>query len=368
MDLGIFMQPLHNPERSTTDMLDEDRACAILADKLGYQEFWVGEHYSSSIEPIVNPLQFMASLIGVTQQIKFATGVLALPQHHPANVAGDVAQFDHMSKGRFIMGIGPGGLASDFELFNIMDKNRAEMLAESIEIIHKIWASDPPYRITGKYWEIKIEDTVMPKLGFGPMLKPFQKPYPPVCISAMTPNSGSARQAGERGWGVTSANFIQPCWAKSHWEQYAIGSEKAGRRPDRAQWRVARSIFVAETDSQAEEYMARTDSAYAWYYDFVLEDMRVYNILPVLKHDLAMADEDVTLRYCMDTMIISGSPKTVLDKLVDFVDYVGGPFGTLLSTFKEWDDPALQQNSMRLLAHEVMPKLRNYCASKAAAE
>ncbi len=368
MNLGMFMQPLHDPKRSTTDMLHEDRAAVLLADKLGYSEVWVGEHYSSSIEPIVNPLQFMASLIPVTEQIRFATGVLALPQHHPANIAGDAAQFDHLSKGRFIMGVGPGGLASDFELFDIGDKNRAEMLAESVEIIHKIWASDAPYNIPGKYWNVKIEDSVMPKLGFGPMLKPYQKPYPEVAVSAMTPNSGSARQAGQRGWSVTSANFIQPCWAKSHWEQYVIGCEKAGRRPSRQNWRVARSILVTETDAEARDYLAEEGNAYAWYYEFVLDDMRVYNILPVLKHDLAMSDDDVTLQYCMDTMIMSGSPSTVLDKLVAFVDYVGGPFGALLSTFKEWDKPALQQNSMRLLALEVMPKLRDYCATKAAAE
>ncbi|WP_029352341.1 LLM class flavin-dependent oxidoreductase [Bosea sp. 117] len=367
MDLGLFMQPLHNPERSITEMLDEDREAAILADKLGFNELWVGEHYSSCIEPIVNPLQFFASLIDRTSNIKFATGVLALPQHHPAKIAGDAAQFDHLSKGRFIMGIGPGGLATDFELFDVMEKNRGEMLAECLDTIHAIWSSDPPYNIKGKYWTVKIEDTILPKLGFGPMPKPYQKPFPEVAISAMSPNSGSARQAGARGWGMASANFIQACWVKSHWEQYAIGAEKAGVRPDRSKWRIARSILVTDTDAEAADYLADHKSAYGWYYDFVIDDMRTYNIMPVLKHDPAMSDDEVTLQYCLDTMVISGSPQTVLDKLVDLVDYVGGPFGGLLMGFKEWDKPALQQKSMKLLAEEVMPKLRAYCASKAVA-
>ncbi|MNP28978.1 hypothetical protein D3C76_1219830 [compost metagenome] len=62
-------------------------------------------------------------------------------------------------------------------------------------------------------------------------------------------------------------------------------------------------------------------------------------------------------------MVMSGSPKTVLDKLVAFVDYVGGPFGTLLTTQKDWENPALHKKSLRLLAEEVMPKLRDYCAT-----
>ena len=81
-----------------------------------------------------------------------------------------------------------------------------------------------------------------------------------------------------------------------------------------------------------------------------------------------MADDDVTLKFCLDTMVYSGSPKTVLDRLIDFVDQVGGPFGGMLYTFKEWDKPQLHQNSMRRMALDVMPRLREYCAQKIAAE
>ena len=134
MKLGLFMK-----------ILQQDREAILLAEKLGYAEAWVGEHYSAATEPIPDPLQFMATLIPLTTSIKFGTSVLNLPQHHPAQVAGNCAMFDHLSAGRFIMGIGPGGLGSDFELFKVTDKDRSEMMAESIEIIHKIWASDPPY-------------------------------------------------------------------------------------------------------------------------------------------------------------------------------------------------------------------------------
>lgn len=366
MELGMFMQPLHRPTRSITEMLDEDREAALYIDKIGFDEIWVGEHYTSAIEPIVNPLQFLASIMSETK-MKLATGVLNLPQHHPAQIAGDVAQLDHMSKGRVIMGIGPGGLGTDFELYDTMEKNRAEMMLESLDIIHKIWASDPPYNISGKYWNVKVQDAVLEKLGFGPMRKPFQKPYPPVYTSIMSPNSKSAYFAGAHGLGIASANFIQSIWSKSHWEQYAAGCESAGIRPDRNKWRVGRSVLITETDQEAEDYLAQEDNTYAWYYDFVIDDMRTYNIEAVLKHDPNMPSEDITLKYCLDTMVTSGSPKTVLDKLVALVDYLGGPFGGLLIGFKEWADPATEKRSLRLLAQDVMPKLRDYCATQKAA-
>ena len=362
MKLGMFMMPLHSPETPIADMLAQDREAIILADQLGFSEAWVGEHYTSNIEPIPNPLQFMATLIHQTKQIKFATGVLNLPQHHPATIAGDVAQFDYLSNGRFIMGVGPGGLVSDMELFGLRDKNRAEMTVDSLEIIHKIWASDPPYNITGKYWDVKVEQTVNKRLGFGPILKPLQQPHPPVGISVMSPSSSTARQAGERGWSVVSANFIADRVVKSHWEQYVIGCEKAGRPADRNQWRVARSVFVGESDSQAQEYLEQQRSSYYQYYDYIIDDMDSFKMRHILAPSENTPDSEITVAKCLDWMVMSGSPKTVLDRMVAFVDYLGGPFGTLLMTHTEWDVPQLHKRSMELLSTEVMPKLNDYCS------
>ena len=92
MRLGLFMMPLHHPDRDYQQVLSDDREAIILADQLGYAEAWVGEHFACSTEPIPDPLQFMATLVPVTKQIKFATGVLNLPQHHPAQIAGMCAQ------------------------------------------------------------------------------------------------------------------------------------------------------------------------------------------------------------------------------------------------------------------------------------
>ena len=368
MDLGLFMQPLHDPKRLTkTQMIDQDREVALYIDSVGFDEIFVGEHHASDFQPITNPLTFMASLIHDTK-LKLGTGVINMPCHHPAQVASEVALFDHMSKGRFIMGVGPGGTPSDSELYGSRGKNPGEMLSESIDMIHEIWRSDPPYHFHGKFWDFQIDDSIAPALGFGPMLKPYQLPYPPLVCSIMSPNSKSAFVAGERNWGIMSANFSQGKWAKTHWDQYALGCEKAGRRPDRKAWRIARSILVTDTDAEAADYLAEEGNSYAYYYKFVVDDMKYFNISGVLKNDLNMSDDDLSLRHCFDTMVFSGSPNTVLDKLIDFVDFVGGPFGGLELCFKEWDKPELHKRSMRLLAQDVMPKLRNYCRQAVAAE
>lgn len=367
MKLGLFMMPLHDPKRNYTEVLQQDREAILLAEALGYDEAWVGEHYSAATEPIPDPLQFMATLIPVTKSITFGTSVLNLPQHHPAVVAGNCAMFDHLAAGRFIMGIGPGGLGSDFELFKVMDKNRSEMMVEAIETIHKIWSSDPPYRIAGKYWDITIDSSHQPRLGIGPMLKPFQKPYPPLAVSAMSPSSPTARLAGERGWGLVSANFMPVGHAKTHWQQYRAGAEAAGRKPDRDNWRVARSILVTESDQEAVDYLADEGCSIGWYYTYLRDNLATYKLLKIFKPDETIPDEAVTFPKCVEWMVIHGGPKRVLDQLVALVDEIGY-FGTLLLTHKDWDRPALHKRSMTLLASEIMPKLRRHLAQVKAAE
>jgi alkanesulfonate monooxygenase SsuD/methylene tetrahydromethanopterin reductase-like flavin-dependent oxidoreductase (luciferase family) len=138
--LGMFTMPFHHPDRDYATILEEDQEAIVLADRLGFTEAFVGEHFSSWSERITSPLIFFATLIPRTTQIRFGTGVINLPQLHPATVAAHAAMFDQLCKGRFIMGIGPGGLVSDLEMFDVGQAElRPQMVIESIETVLKLW-------------------------------------------------------------------------------------------------------------------------------------------------------------------------------------------------------------------------------------
>jgi len=363
MKLGLFMMPLHTMRLGYKEMYDQDLAAALHADALGYDEFWLGEHTSAKVEPISNSLQFMSALIHQTKNLVFGTGVINLPNHHPAQVAADVALFDHMSNGRFILGVGPGGLATDFELFGSAGKNRAEMMIEAHEMIREIWASEPPYDIVGKYWTIRIRDSLQLDLGIGPMPKPFQDPFPLPYTSAMNPNSGMASIAGERGWGLISANFNAPWVLATHWATYQAAAEAKGLRPDRDRWRIARTILVADSDAEAEDYWARPDNTILDYYNYMFTQFVRTNNARVFMATADSVAEEVTLKAAVDVMVTVGSPKTVTDRLVALVDEIG-PFGGLLLAFHEWDRQELWKRSMKLLATEVVPVVADYAKSR----
>jgi alkanesulfonate monooxygenase SsuD/methylene tetrahydromethanopterin reductase-like flavin-dependent oxidoreductase (luciferase family) len=360
MKLGMFAMPLHPPGRPMWDTLEEDSEKVIYADQLGYDEFWVGEHMSCTTEPVASPLMFMASLIRQTKRIKFGTGVIALPNHHPAIVAAEIAQFDHLSKGRLLFGIGPGGLASDMELFQVLDNAyRSERMMESIDTILKIWSQDPPYDIPGKHWALSLKQMVIEELGVGFMPKPYQKPHPEITMTAMSPFSDSVKTAAMRGFGPMSANFCPEYSIKSHWKKYVEGCEAVGREPTGSDWRVARNILIASSDAEAKDRAMNPQGSNYYYFDYLWRVLKAVDYTAVMKDDPKQRDDDITVESLIDSMVIYGSPATVAEKILAFRERTG-PFHTLLMASMDGSGPnkAWEWETMSRLASEVMPAVR----------
>jgi alkanesulfonate monooxygenase SsuD/methylene tetrahydromethanopterin reductase-like flavin-dependent oxidoreductase (luciferase family) len=355
--LGMFTMPFHHPEKDYAALLAEDQEAVILADRLGFSEAYVGEHFSSWSERITSPLIFLATVIPLTKQIRLGTGVLNLPQVHPGLVAAHAAMFDQLSGGRFIMGIGPGGLVSDLEMFEVGQAElRPQMVQESIDIVLRLWAHDPPYEIDGRFWKFALKDNIWPEFKVGYIPRPLQRPHPPIALSIITPNSSSAKVAGERGWIPVSGNFFHKRYLRGHWEKYVEGCEAAGRRPDPGVWRVARSVLVTETDAQAEDYLADPDSGLSFYYKFFIHSFaQGRKALFMIKPDPDMPDAATTVDAVKRGMIIAGRPERVLEQLMALREEIG-PFGTLLMAGHDWDRPTLWKRSMELLATQVMPR------------
>lgn len=366
MRLGLFMMPLHTTKLSYNEMYRQDVEVALYADQLGYDEFWIGEHTTTKVEPVTNALQFLTGLAPQTRNVKLCTGVVNLPHHHPARVAADAAMLDHLSDGRLVLGIGPGGLASDFELFKTTDKNRQEMMTELADMIEAIWAKEPPYDLPGTHWSIKVTETFQPDLTIGTMPKPLQQPFPPFCTSAMSPFSSTAKLAGTRGWHLISANFNASWIVRSQWDAYTAGARAAGIEPDRSTWRIARTILVTETDQEAQDYLAAADNAIRSYYHYLFTQLTRAGAIKIFSLTPTGNPAEITLEKVMDAMVIVGSAKTVAEKLTGFMDEVG-PFGGLLAAFHEWDRKPMWQASMRSLITEVMPVVRGHTPRRLAA-
>jgi alkanesulfonate monooxygenase SsuD/methylene tetrahydromethanopterin reductase-like flavin-dependent oxidoreductase (luciferase family) len=348
--LGYFTMPLHPPTRDYLQTLREDREAIVLADELGFAEAFVGEHVTDLAESVTDSAVFLASLAPLTSRIVLGTGTVNLPNGHPAAIAAKISMLDHLLEGRFVFGISPGGLPSDWEVFGNLELDRREKYRECIDQVLAIWTGEAPYRLEGTHWTISTEHTQILEIGQGAIVKPFQKPHPPIAVTVVEPSSASAAEAGGRGFGIISANFLLPQWVKTHWDRYLEGAPDASRDG----WRVAKTVFVADDEETAREYAFGERSPYRFYYRQLGFKLIRAGRANIFKPDADMPDDEVTTDYMLDRLVIAGTPGRVADELAAFHDEVGG-FGTLLYCGIDWVDPRLAKRSLELMAKEVVP-------------
>lgn len=355
MELGFFTQPIHPKGRNYTESLHEDRGVFVLADALGYTEAYCGEHIFDLSETVPNALMFVAWLAGQTKNIKLGTGVHNLAFSHPAVVASNVAMIDTMLKGRFLFGIGPGISRADAEGVGRLNADRNEMFEEAIDQVLALWKGEAPFNIKGKYWDISTERTRWPELGIGDMVKPYQRPHPPILAASGDARSKRVADFGRRGWSLMSSDTIPTAGLRRHWEGYASGCAEAANQAGRASWRVVRAIFVADDDKTAETYgRTAAHSPYRQHFHHFHMKFSKGRLLSMFKGDESIPDEDVTLDYAMDQCVITGSVNKVVDQILELHEKSGG-FGKLIYAGKNWTDPALSRRSMELMAEKVMP-------------
>ena len=193
-------------------------------------------------------------------------------------------------------------------------------------------------------------------MGQGFIAKPYQMPHPPIVVAAVAPFSRGVTAAAERGWDPISANFLQPQWVETHWPNYVEGCANGGRRADLANWRVAKSIFVADDAATAERYATDPRGPYHFYYDSLFTKLLRAGRANLFKTDPDMPDDALDVETIVDQLVIRGTVDSVVEQILEFRETVG-EFGTLLYAGHDWTDKDLARRSMVLMAEEVMPRI-----------
>jgi alkanesulfonate monooxygenase SsuD/methylene tetrahydromethanopterin reductase-like flavin-dependent oxidoreductase (luciferase family) len=356
---GMFIMPFHPPHKPVAQCYDEDLELIVEAEELGFDEFWIGEHHTMKYENIVMPEIFIGRALGETRRIRLGPAPVCLQQHNPAHVACRLAMLDHLSKGRLNLCFGAGSVSTDQELYGCEPKNAAEMVDEAIEIILYLWTHEPPYSFEGKYWQIKLAKSVDEETGIGFIPKPLQKPLPPIAVPGMSRNSPSMKTAAHRGHHPFSHCLIPGNVVADNWETYEAAALAADRQPKRSHWRIARSIFLADTTKEARDLARRNSLGQNYEYIGRLFDKGLGRKL--YKRDPNMSDADCNLDYLMQEQIIAGDVNEVLQRLLRLIEETG-TFGTLVLMSYDWDDKNRWKNSMRLFARELMPALNKAVA------
>ncbi len=359
LKLGMFLTPASNPKRPMAETIDWNIDVIRAAEQFGYDEVWIGSHLTSHYSRIACPIQMIARALGETSRIRLGTGVAVLYQNHPLTVAAQLAQLDHMARGRINFGFGAGATVSDKIMFGVDGPTSHDMMLEALDIILQAWSEAGPREFSGKYWKVHPPVDAFSGGNYGWHHRPYA-PYEPRIAFAggFGPTSSMLRLAGERGGIPMSLNFFA-AHLRGHWGSVVEGAEAAGRTPDRGRWRMLRDIFVADTDAEARRAVRDGFAATFWneYFKPIAEKL---NADHMFRRPDADQTAELTADYLIDTKVWAvGSPETVAALIREQFELAGG-FGTILMLGSDYSDPGEREKwlrSMELFATEVMPRL-----------
>ena len=200
MKFGIFLAPFHRVGEDPTLCFARDMQLIEWLDELGYEEAFIGEHHSSGWEIISSPEIFMAVAATRTRRIMLGSGVVSVPYHHPFHIANRFALLDHLTRGRVMLGCGPGALAADAHMLGIDTTTQRRRMVEGVQAIVRLFTERGGITLDGSYF--KLNDAHL-------QVKPFQQPHMPIFVASTISPSGMVA-AGQLGRGVLSvASYAQ---------------------------------------------------------------------------------------------------------------------------------------------------------------
>ncbi|HEY0816956.1 MAG TPA: LLM class flavin-dependent oxidoreductase [Pseudonocardia sp.] len=340
---GTFLAPFHPAGENPTTALQRDLRLVQHLDELGYDEAWIGEHHSAGSEIIASPEIFIAAAAERTKHIKFGTGVISLSYHNPLWVAERIVLLDHLTRGRVMLGVGPGSLPTDSAMIGLNPTDTRELLDENLDIVMRLLRSDEP--VTAKTRTHNLIDARL-------HLRPYSDPLFDVAVAAVASPTGP-RLAGRHGVGLLSIGAtLSPEGFDAlahHWNVMEERATTFGNTVDRSQWRLVSLFHVAETREQA--YRDVEFGIEQWFRYF--QKVAAFPQMAVQGGDLKeMID------FINDAGI--GAIGTVDDaaaQVQKLLDQSGG-FGSMLMLGHEWANPEATRRSWELVAQHVMPRFQ----------
>lgn len=350
---GTFLAPFHQPGQNPTLALQRDLELVEHLDRLGYDEAWIGEHHSAGSEIIASPEIFIAAAAERTRHIRLGTGVTSIAYHNPLWVADRMVLLDHLTRGRVMLGCGPGSLPTDSAMIGLNPTDTRELLEVNLDIIMRLLRGET---VTARTRTHTLVDAQL-------QLAPYSDPCFDITVAAVASPTGP-RMAGQHGVGLLSigATLTQDGFdaLARHW---GVVEERAAHHgqptPDRGKWRLVGLMHVAETREQAYREV-----------EYGIEHWFRYFQKVAAFPQMAVAGGDVKemIDFINDAGI--GAIGTVEDakaQVRKLVDQSGG-FGAFLLLGHEWADPTATKRSYELIAQHVMPEFQGQAAGTLAAK
>jgi len=342
LEFGAFLAPHHPIGENPTLQFRRDLDLVEHLDRLGYSEFWCGEHHSTGWEVIASPELFLAAAGERTGNIRLGTGVVSLPYHHPFNVAQRLVQLDHMTRGRVIFGSGPGALPSDAYTLGIDPMVQRDRQDEALGVIRRLLRGEDRFSYESDWFTLK--DARL-------QLLPVQEDMPFAVASMISPSGMTL--AGKHGTGVLSIGSMSTAGLQSLPTQWSFAEDSAakhGNVVDRRNWRVLMSWHIAETKKQAKKQAKR--GLLRWHNEYTVGTLMRPGAEAYKNADAAVE----ALAEGPESSAVIGTPDDLVAAIRGMVELTGG-FGSVIGFVHDWANREDTFRSWDLVARYVIPEV-----------
>ena len=336
LNFGIFLAPFHRLGDNPTLAMRRDIEMIEWLDQLGYDEAWIGEHHSAGWETIASPELIIAAAAERTKHIRLGSGVTSLPYHHPFMVAQRFTQLDHMTRGRAMLGCGPGALVSDAYMLAIDASTQRRRMDESLDAITKLLRMDGGVTMKTDWFEMR--DARL-------HLAPYTDPHFKIAV-ASTQTPAAMIAAGRYGLGVLSLGAGIPGGPEGLSNQWKIAEEEAakyGRKMERKEWRLVVNMHCAKDDELALAQVRKGER---------VESISYFE--ETLGRPAGRADDPLREGVKMGTTLVGG-PETIVKGIKKLIDLSRGGCGGFMFRAHEWANRRDTFESFELFARWVMP-------------
>ena len=343
MKFSLFMMPCHHPKENPALSFQRDIDLILLADKLGFDEAFIGEHHSGGWETMPAPEMALSMAAVKAQRIRLGTSVFSAPFHHPFYLAERMAFLDHLTHGRAILGVGPCSLVTDKILFNMEEAALVPMLHEAVDVIVRLLESEDPINHKGEFWEFE---------NLQLQLKSFQKPRLPIAMpSAATPANLEMIGRNDMIW-LSPTGKNRPD-AKRNWEIVEKGARDVGKIANRDNWRITTYMYLAESREKAWDEVR----------EGIMREAEYFSAIGLQGHYAEYDGQpfsEFTPESCADRRDwVIGTPDDAIAWIESKIQETGG-FGGMLLHSPEWTDRFKWERSMEMFARYVMPNFQGY--------
>ena len=309
-------------------------------DKLGFDEFWCGEHHLTGWEVIPSPEMFLAAAGERSHRIKLGTGVLSLPNHHQFHVADRIVQLDLMTGGRAILGTGPGALPSDAKMLGIDPIVLRDRQDEAIGVVKRLLSGE---RFSYSSDWFTLVDARLQML-------PMQAELPMAVASMVSPSGPEL--AGKYGVGLFSIGSMLEAGIAAMPTQWSFVEEAAarhGQRVDRSDWRVLMNWHIAETREEARRQAI--DGLHRWHNEYAVATLN-----PETGIGYSSPQETLDTLGGPGGSVVVGTPDDLVARIRELHELSGG-FGCVIGFINDWAIPDYITRSWDMVARYVIPEV-----------